>query len=156
MHLRKKHGNTQIGNDAKFRYLKRCPRCTVPARNPETGDWLYPKNKRLPQKTLKSMFPLKAIDKEWEEQWQGPTFSVHIGWDGEGADSTEIQIGDMVNCFVFHNLPKKTCGRIMLAFVLTLGVAFIVLISILKKLVVIQIQLKVCWMSYKMGFGKIS
>ena len=122
----------QIGNDAKFRYLKRCPRCTVPARNPETGDWLYPKNKRLPQKTLKSMFPLKAIDKEWEEQWQGPTFSVHIGWDGEGADSTEIQIGDMVNCFVFHNLPKKTCGRIMLAFVLTLGVAFIVLISILK------------------------
>ena len=58
----------QIGNDAKFRFLKRCPRCTVPARNPANGDWLYPKNKRLPQKTLKKMFPLKTIDKEWEEQ----------------------------------------------------------------------------------------
>jgi hypothetical protein len=122
----------QIGNDAKFRFLKRCPRCTVPARNPANGDWLYPKNKRLPQKTLKKMFPLKTIDKEWEEQWQGPTFGVHIGWDSEGEDSSEIKVGDDVNCFVFHNLQNENWGRIILSFLLTLGIAFIILMSIVK------------------------
>ena len=122
----------QIGENAKFRYLKRCPRCTVPSRNPTTGDWLYKKNKRLPQKTLKKMFPAKAIDKEWEEQWQGATFGVHIGWDSEGEDSTVIEVGDHVQCYTFHNLPGKNWGRIFSAFMLTLGVAFMIFLAILK------------------------
>ena len=78
------------------------------------------------------MFPAKAIDKEWEEQWQGATFGVHIGWDSEGEDSTVIEVGDHVQCYTFHNLPGKNWWRIFSAFMLTLGVAFMLFLAILK------------------------
>ena len=57
---------------------------------------------------------------------------AHIGWDSEGENSTVIEVGDHVQCYTFHNLPGKNWGRIFTAFMLTVGVAFMVFLAMLK------------------------
>ena len=98
----------QIGDEARFRHLKLTPRCTVPSRNPTDGSWLYPQNKLLVSKVLKGMFPEKTKDREWEEQWQGPCFGVHIGCE-EGLRRSKyvtMHVGDKVRVFSYRKLRE--------------------------------------------------
>ena len=69
-----------LGTSLTFRRLKGCPRCTVPARNQSTGKFHFSSGPFLaPQKTMRQFWPEKCIDKQWEEEWQGPVFGVHVG-----------------------------------------------------------------------------
>lgn len=64
------------------RLLKPCPRCSVPARHWLTGEFYFSgKSKLKPQGALRQFWPEKCIDSEWEEEWQGPMFSVHVAPD---------------------------------------------------------------------------
>ena len=61
------------------RLLKPCPRCSVPARNWLTGEFYFSGKSRLrPQGALRQFWPEKCVDSEWEEEWQGPIFSIHV------------------------------------------------------------------------------
>lgn len=98
----------QIGDEAWFRHLKQTPRCTVPSRNPTDGSRLYPQNILLVSKVLKGMFPEKTKDREWEEQWQGPCFGVHIGCE-EGLRRSKyvtMHVGDKVRVFSYRKLRE--------------------------------------------------
>ena len=124
----------QVGDSARFRHLKLTPRCTVPARNPTTGDWLYPFKKLLVQKTLKRMFPKKCLDIEWEEQWQGPSFGVHLGYESEasGSSFSLLKLGDKVRVFSFKDLPATSYSwSILCSHILALGITLCVLFMII-------------------------
>mmetsp|Transcript_12410 Transcript_12410/g.18799 ORF Transcript_12410/g.18799 Transcript_12410/m.18799 type:complete len:391 (-) Transcript_12410:189-1361(-) len=74
-----KWSSFQLGRET-FRLLKGCPRCTVPARNPQNGLFLFESKPLLaPQMALRKFWPDKCIDKEWEEEWQGPMFGIFVG-----------------------------------------------------------------------------
>lgn len=73
-----------------FRGWKPTPRCTVPTRNPFTGDFQLPESKMLVTTTLRRHWPEKCIDEEWGEEWQGPSFGVSVGCDGTGT----LRVGD--------------------------------------------------------------
>ena len=82
-----------VGRTA-FRRLKVCARCTVPARDQQTGEFINQGNKLLVQKTLRKMFPDKCEDEEWGVDWQGPTFGIHVGHGGIAGG--RLAIGDDV------------------------------------------------------------
>jgi uncharacterized protein YcbX len=74
----------------RFRMLKGCPRCTVPARDPLNGGFLFGAEARLaPQKVLRTLFPEKCTDDEWEREWEGPIFGIHAGLDLEEEDDED-------------------------------------------------------------------
>ena len=69
---------------------------------------LDPQNKLLVSKVLKGMFPEKTKDREWEEQWQGPCFGVHIGCE-EGLRRSKyvtMHVGDKVRVFSYRKLRE--------------------------------------------------
>ncbi|GMH92266.1 hypothetical protein TrVE_jg7540 [Triparma verrucosa] len=83
--------------EVDFRGLKPCPRCSVPARNPKTGEMHYPNSslsRLAPQKVMRTMFPEKCIDDEWGVEWQGTIFSMHVG--ANDAEGQVIRVGDEI------------------------------------------------------------
>jgi len=81
-----------------FRGWKPTPRCTVPTRNPVTGDFQLPKSKMLVTLTLRKCWPEKCVDEEWGKEWQGPSFGVSAGCDGTGS----LRVGDQVSITRLH------------------------------------------------------
>ena len=67
-----------------FRQLKLCPRCTVPSRDPMTGEFL-----------------LK--DSEWGEEWEGATFGVLCAHNGVRG---KIVVGETLEPVVFMHRPN--------------------------------------------------
>jgi len=99
-----------IGN-TPCRLLKPCPRCSVPARDWLTGEFHFSAPKRLrPQSALREFWPEKCIDPEWEEEWQGPMFSVHVAPSLDPKALKEggvwLQVGDEVT--VLEVMPAST------------------------------------------------
>jgi len=90
-------------SDTIFRQLKLCPRCTVPSRDPTSGEFLLKDNKLLFMKTLRNMFPQKTKDSEWGEEWEGATFGVLCGHNGTKG---EIRVGDSIVPVVFMHRPN--------------------------------------------------
>lgn len=86
-----------------FRQLKLCPRCTVPTRDPTSGEFLLKDNKLLFMKTLRKMFPKKTKDSEWGEEWEGATFGVLSAHNGSKG---EIRVGDSVEALVYMHRPN--------------------------------------------------
>ena len=79
--------------DVAMSKIKECPRCTVPCRNPATGEYLFEgRNKLKLWATLKKEFPGKANDEEWST-WKGVFFGVYFGHNNLGAGKT-IRVGD--------------------------------------------------------------
>jgi uncharacterized protein YcbX/thiol-disulfide isomerase/thioredoxin len=76
-------------NYISFRGWKRCPRCTVPSRDPTNGSVIVAGDMMRAQKMLRKLFPAKCVDAEWGEEWQGPSFGAHVAVDcptqGPGA-----------------------------------------------------------------------
>ena len=92
---------------SSFRLLKGCPRCTVPARNPRSGEFFFGKefSRLAPQRALRRLFPQKCRDDEWEREWEGPIFGIHVGLTLTGLESIDeqalprthfIRIGDVI------------------------------------------------------------
>ena len=121
-----------IGEEASFRVLKSCPRCTVPARNQKSGDWQYPtKGEKLKvQKALRKMFPEKTVDDEWGAEWQGPMFGVHVAVDFEAR----ISVGDKVQ-IVEHAADERSSLWFMLKYIVPLMLA--VLITVVYKYILL-------------------
>ena len=98
--------NISIGNsdsiNTSFRLWKGCPRCSVPARNPNSGNWLITevKNRLLFMSTLRKKFPEKCTDNEWKDRWQGVIFGVHAAADVAATTQQQlmpvIREGDVV------------------------------------------------------------
>jgi uncharacterized protein YcbX len=93
----------------KFRKLKNCPRCTVPARDQKTGGWANEDDKLLVQKTLRKMFPEKCIDAEWGQEWEGPMFGIHVGSAGVQA---ELRVGDLIEVTSRAANPRQMLLRV--------------------------------------------
>ena len=98
---------TAAAASSSFRLLKGCPRCTVPARNPLSGEFLFGKElgRLAPQRALRRLFPQKCRDDEWEREWEGPIFGIHVGLTLTGLELTDaqalprarfIRIGDVI------------------------------------------------------------
>lgn len=82
-----------------FRLWKNTPRCTVPNRDPETGKFRIDTDKFLATRTLGSCWPEKCVDAEWGDEWQGPSFGVHMAWDSASTGDSEtgvIKVGDQL------------------------------------------------------------
>ena len=90
----------QIGENAKFRYLKRCPRCTVPSHHHRR--LAVQEEQAIAQKTLKKCFQPKLLIKNGRNNGKGYFWGAHR-LDSEGEDSV-IEVGDHVQCYT-HNLP---------------------------------------------------
>ena len=86
-----------------FRQLKLCPRCTVPSRDPMTGEFLLKDNKLCFMKTLRKMFPVKTKDSEWGEEWEGATFGVLCAHNGVRG---KIVVGETLEPVVFMHRPN--------------------------------------------------
>ena len=79
--------------DVALSKIKECPRCTVPCRDPTTGEYLFAGRDKLKLwATLKKEFPGKANDEEWST-WKGVFFGVYFGHNGLGTGKT-IRVGD--------------------------------------------------------------
>ena len=69
----------------ELRFLKVCPRCTVPCRDQTTGGFVVSGYPLLPTATLGKMFPDKRTGyPEWGS-WQGPIFGAYFAHSGRGA-----------------------------------------------------------------------
>lgn len=88
----------------KFRFLKECPRCSVPGRDQKTGEFHFKgggfdgvTGKLLHvQNTLKKAFPAKADDDSWLS-WKGPFFGIYIAPTLPPQDArVTISVGDEV------------------------------------------------------------
>jgi len=72
--------------------IKECPRCTVPCRDEMTGDFVFPNEKLLLWKLLRTAFPRKNSDSEWGT-WAGPFFGVYYGHAGQQGT---LRVGDPI------------------------------------------------------------
>lgn len=88
------------GEELELVKIKECPRCTVPTRDQDTGEYVF-KTKEFEgvkggllhaTATLKKTFPHKAADDEWGT-WKGAFFGVYFGHDGREAT---VKVGDKV------------------------------------------------------------
>lgn len=96
--------------DLSFRKIKGTPRCTVPARHQRSGKFHFQSRPLLaPQQALKRFWPAKCVDPEWEEEWQGPIFGVHLGCDLPPAGQPRaLRVGDMVKVARRLEAPPPT------------------------------------------------
>jgi len=88
VHTSKSGRNTVV----TFSKIKDTPRCTVPCRDQQTGNFLFPKDSVLLWKVLRKAFPAKAKDPEWGA-WRGPFFGVYFG---HGGQEGTIHTGDSI------------------------------------------------------------
>ena len=73
-----------------FRKIKECPRCSIPCRDQQTGEFVFSKkgfsgkkaSSLFPTLTLRKMFPAKAADEKWGI-WKGPFMGVYVGHDSQ-------------------------------------------------------------------------
>lgn len=79
-------------NGLALRKIKECPRCTIPCRDPLTGDWLHPTDYLRLWKVLRKLFPRKDKDPEWGT-WGGPFFGVYFG---NGGQEGVLHVGDII------------------------------------------------------------
>lgn len=78
--------------------IKECPRCTVPCRDQESGEFLFKGKDMLKLwKVLKEAFPRKYADPEWGH-WAGAFFGVYYGYDPVLAEKegARLRVGDEV------------------------------------------------------------
>eukprot|EP00038_Savillea_parva_P001603 m.105684 g.105684 ORF g.105684 m.105684 type:complete len:410 (+) comp10560_c0_seq1:1227-2456(+) len=87
-------------NGIQFRFLKECPRCTVPGRNQQTGEYHFAGGEYdgvkgallTPQNTLSKAFPDKAADPTWGT-WSGPFFGCYVASDPKRVGAV-VSVGD--------------------------------------------------------------
>lgn len=86
-------GPASGGSDGPIvmRKIKECPRCTVPCRNPDTGDFLFSEKLKL-WNVLKAIYPRKNSDPEWGS-WAGVFFGVYFG---HAAQPGVVRVGDVI------------------------------------------------------------
>uniref|UniRef100_A0A7S3PKK9 MOSC domain-containing protein n=2 Tax=Aplanochytrium stocchinoi TaxID=215587 RepID=A0A7S3PKK9_9STRA len=124
--LIKSPNNTMV----TMKKIKECPRCTVPCRNPTSGEFLF-KEKLLLWKLLKKAFPTKANDPEWGT-WAGVFFGVYFG---RASQQGTLHVGDTITVLqdetegknlhhirdaTFNRNPRKLILKIVFAVLLFL------------------------------------
>jgi len=91
--------------------IKEVPRCTVPCRDQDTGEFLFPQETLRLWKVLRKAFPAKDKDPEWGT-WVGPYFGVYFGHRGQEGT---IHVGDSIQilerCKWDDHLRWRLSGR---------------------------------------------
>jgi hypothetical protein len=83
---------------------------------------------------LRKFWPAKCKDAEWEVEWEGPIFGVHLGIDTIAKEVTnsnfQLRVGDSIQVSRRKNKRLSSDCRIVLgaiaALVLAIGVAFLI------------------------------
>mmetsp|Transcript_20704 Transcript_20704/g.34169 ORF Transcript_20704/g.34169 Transcript_20704/m.34169 type:complete len:126 (-) Transcript_20704:223-600(-) len=79
--------------------FKDTPRCSIPLRNPLTGEFNIRKNKLAVHKIMKKLFPKKAADESWGS-WKGPIFGIYMGFNKNyPPKGSSLSVGDTVTPF---------------------------------------------------------
>jgi len=76
-----------------LRRLKECPRCTVPCRDQDSGQFYFKDDALKATKALRKLRPQKADDPEWKS-WTGPFFGVYFAHSSAGL---ELSVGTALN-----------------------------------------------------------
>jgi len=63
---------------------------------------------------MRKFWPAKCVDGDWEEEWQGPIFGVHVGFDGAvsasgggGGKRAVLRVGDAVTVQASASAAKR-------------------------------------------------
>ena len=85
------------------------------------------------QTALRKFWPAKCKDVEWEVEWEGPIFGVHLGIDTSAKEGTapklHLRVGDSIRVSR-RKKARFTSARLLvlgaiLSLILALGAAFI-------------------------------